>query len=280
MDFCQNGQCVYQQVSNSVYLKVLNPEKSWRKLKLGYSATNIWSPKVNTVSGGNNMLCITLSVPQGVPEWNKIQIRPQGSSPHAVILSNYISAGIGTAASQICIPVSAFGSFDFTQIAYFEFPFSNGANPFEIHVHRIEFTGGSTPFVWFGSPKTDNLHDGQGGSSSALIASLISSAGCGATKNDVESTVDLQENQKMTFRTYPNPFEEKIFMEVTVEESSILILDVFNINGQRLATIFEGEIAAYGSQTFEFASAAGSDVLIIRLQTPKQVLYSKAVMVK
>jgi hypothetical protein len=60
-------------------LKVINPAKSWRKLKLGYSSTSLWTPTQNVTAGGNNQLCVTLRT-VGTPEWSKIQIRPQGTS--------------------------------------------------------------------------------------------------------------------------------------------------------------------------------------------------------
>jgi len=176
IDACVQNTCAYQQISGSPYLKVVNTQKSWKKLKFGYDPGSLFSPKQNVSSGGNNQLCITLRDPLGTAEWNKIQIRPSGSSSAQVTLSNHVPAQPGTDWFTICIPMSAFNSFNFTQLSFMELPYSNGADAFEIHIKNIKFIGGSSPFLWFGDAKTDNYHDGNTGSS--LITALIAGAPC------------------------------------------------------------------------------------------------------
>jgi hypothetical protein len=169
------------------YLKVTCPDTKFRKLKLGYSTSSLYTPKVNVTAGGNNTIEIVLkSVTASIP-WTKIQIRPQGVSTNAVNLSTYIAAATSEVDNfkRIRIPLSAFTGVDFTQIANLEFPYSAGAGIFEIHLKSVEFTGGSTPLLWFGGSKTNNIHDGLGGSGQ-LNAELVTGNTSGKTITQVE----------------------------------------------------------------------------------------------
>lgn len=281
-DVCTGGQCSHQQIANEPpYLKVVNPARSWRKLKLGYSATNIWTPKWNVTTGGNNTVCITLRDPLGTAEWNKIQMRPQASSANAVVLGNYLpETGIGSAWTTLCIPLSAFNGFNFTQISYFEFPFSNGANAFEIHIQKIEFTGGTTPFLWFGDTKTDNYHDGQSGSQSALIAQLIPGQSCASAKQPGMQQPTYSESEN-TLLAYPNPFRESLTLEFTLSETSPANLAIYHPTGQLIETVFDGEASAGELHQFTYhPSATAGGLLLYRLQTIRGVQYGKVMLAR
>mgnify|MGYP000051506614 CR=1 FL=1 len=283
-DLCTSGQCSHQAITNeSAYLKVVNPARSWRKLKLGYSPTNIWSPKLDVTASGNHTVCITLRDPLANAEWSKIQMRPQASSANAVALGSYLpQGGVGNAWTTICIPLSAFNGFNFTQISYFEFPFSNGANMFEIHVRKIEFIGGTTPFLWFGGAKTDNYHDGQSGSSSALIAQVVPGQACGSAKQDEQDANPLSQSESdISFHAYPNPFNEELNIEFTLTKTSNAKLEIYNLTGQLLGVLYEGEVKANEFQKFTFNSASlPNGMLIYRLQTDDAAYYGKAMLVR
>ena len=51
-------------------------------------------------------------------------------------------------------------------------------------------------------------------------------------------------------KAYPNPFSDKINFVVTNPESRKGTLEVYNLSGQRLATVYNGIIPA-GTQVFE-----------------------------
>jgi hypothetical protein len=255
----------------------VNPAKSWRKLKLGYSSTNLYSPMQNVTSGGNNQLCITLrSV--GTPEWNKIQVRPQGSSTAAVSLGSYISGAVASF-TTFCIPLSAFSGYNFSSISYMEIPYSNGANPFEIHISKIEFKGGTTPFLWFGDPKTNNIHDGQSGSTSALIATLVPGTSCSSAKMaDGEATVRSGE----TFITAsPNPFKDQLNFEFSVSSDTEVLLEIFNVTGSKLATVFEGKVEAGHVLQKSFSPAGlSTGIYIYHLRTNEIVVTEKVMLTR
>jgi hypothetical protein len=75
--------------------------------------------------------------------------------------------------TKLSIPLSDFDpSIDFTKITHLEFPYSASAGNFELAIKKVEFTGGTTPYLWFGENKLNNAHNGNGGSGE-LVASLV-----------------------------------------------------------------------------------------------------------
>lgn len=146
------------------YILVTNTFTGYRKLKFGYSPTSLYNPAQNVVAGGNTNLEIVLRDVTGGADWSKIQIRPGGAGTLA--LSSYVSAagGVGSEWATLNIPLSDFSSsVNFAAVANLEFPYSANAANFQLAIKSIRFTGGTTPFVWFGFGKNDNKHNGNGG---------------------------------------------------------------------------------------------------------------------
>ncbi len=155
------------------HLLVINNQTGYRKLKLGYHKTNLYSPGVNVIAGGNTMMEITLRDVNGNADWSKIQIRPAGIGSLCLLPYVNNAGGIGTDWKTISIPLSDFdNAVPFNSIANIEFPYSASAPEFQLAVRSISFTGSTSPFIWFGYGKTDNLHNGNGGSGE-LVASLF-----------------------------------------------------------------------------------------------------------
>ncbi len=281
-DHCTADDCVANFCVNTPgggsepsYLHVVNTSKSWRKLKLGYSSTSLFSPKNDVKAGGNTMMCVTLRGTAST-EWSKIQIRPQGSVSSPVSLGAY---GLGESFMEICIPLTAFGSVDFTKLTLIEIPYSKGAAAFEIDIQKIEFRGGATPFLWFGDPKTDNIHDGQSGGTSSLYAELVEGGPCGAEKMTHEESASF--NNKMHMNAYPNPFSDKLNIEFTLTEGSKAALEIYNAAGQKLATLFDGYAGASELVKVEYnAGEVAGGMVIYRLQTEQGAWFSKAMLVK
>ncbi|GIV33050.1 MAG: hypothetical protein KatS3mg031_0585 [Chitinophagales bacterium] len=241
LDLCDQGTCIYTPLdSEPSYLHIINPAKSWRKLKLGYSSS-LWSPKQNVTASGNTQMCITLRS-TGTVEWNKLQVRPQGSSSGAVVLGNYIS-GSQPDWTTICIPLGHFNTGVFSSLSFIEIPYSDGANAFELDIQKIQFTGGTYPFLWFGDPHTSNVHDGQSGSNSALIANLIQGYPCASPKREA------QEHNRFTdpevyLHAYPNPFEHKLRIEFSLPITEKVLLEFIAIDGRKVAKLYEGPVEA------------------------------------
>jgi len=170
---------------------VVSHVPGYRKLKLGYDNIGLYHANKNVVAGGNDMLEITFRNYYREADWTKIQIRPNGSVANPLSLKSYIDKASGYTYplyeyQTIKIPLSDFDpSIDFTQLILLEFPYSNNAGYFKLGIEKIIFTGGTTPFLWFGDTKTDNIFDG-GGVGGQLLAKLYP-----GTTQDNNYTVDF-----------------------------------------------------------------------------------------
>ncbi|GAL87632.1 pentaxin [Sporocytophaga myxococcoides] len=176
----------------------------YKKLKLGYDNIGLYHANKNVVAGGNTTLEIALKNYQRGVEWDKIQIRPNGSTINPLSLKNYVGNTMDypmTFAKTIKIPLSDFDpSIDFSQLILLEFPYSNNAGYFKLGIEKILFTGGITPFLWFGDTKVDNTFDG-GGVGGQLIASLFP-----AISSDIISKVEFFDGTIKIGETTTPPF--------------------------------------------------------------------------
>ncbi|MFA0963921.1 T9SS type A sorting domain-containing protein [Roseivirga sp. BDSF3-8] len=146
-------------------LRVENVRNEWNKLKLGNNPSSFWDPQIDVTIGGNTLLEIEFRVSEGSPDMSRVQIRPNGYSGNPVSFANYLPQDFayGFDWYTISIPLADFDSLiDFTSVYLLQIPYSNMAGTFVMEFRSIEFTGGSTPYVWFGEGKRDNIHDGQG----------------------------------------------------------------------------------------------------------------------
>lgn len=80
---------------------------------------------------------------------------------------------------------------------------------------------------------------------------------------------------------YPNPFNDKLNIEFSLPEDSRAKLEIFNVAGQVIATLFDGEVKANEEYKFEFTpNGISRGVIFYRLQTETQTYYDKVVMMK
>lgn len=144
------------------HVRVTNPVLGWNRLNFGYNAANLWNPPNNVTAGGNTTLRITLKDFGGGAQWSKLWIYPQGDNASGVRIGSWLS---GSAAdwTEVVIPLSAFANPGlFSAMSHLSLPFSDNAAAFDIGISRVEFTGGTTPFLWYGGSHTDNALDGTG----------------------------------------------------------------------------------------------------------------------
>ncbi len=91
--------------------------------------------------------------------------------------------------------------------------------------------------------------------------------------NDLPSKIALKQN-------YPNPFNPTTTIEYTLNETSDVTLEVFNMTGQRVAVLENGSRSA-GTHTISFdASSLASGVYMYRLQAGNTVLTRKMTLIK
>jgi len=102
---------------------------------------------------------------------------------------------------------------------------------------------------------------------------------CPANKSDVADGAG--QRQEFSLKAYPNPFSERLHIEFTLVKDSRVKLEIFSITGQRLASLFEGDVKGGEIQKFEYAPGSNCDCMVIyRLQTKDGAYFGKAVMVK
>lgn len=177
------------QVTNpttTAYLDVNNTQTGWVKLKIGYTVGNLWSPMQNPTASGNNTLEITLKDFDNNANWSSIRLYPQGNTTNPINLATYWAAGqnLGDGWKKISIPLAAFVNISFSSLSYIEFPSSNNAGNFHLGIREIKFTGGTTPFVWFG--ETHPNISTNAGENGAIPATFVPAATSNITINRVE----------------------------------------------------------------------------------------------
>jgi hypothetical protein len=75
----------------------------------------------------------------------------------------------------------------------------------------------------------------------------------GSVNKAISSTQETVQSQTTTVKAYPNPFSDKINFVVTTPISGKGTLEVYNMMGQKVKTVYQGFISA-GSQTFQMSS--------------------------
>lgn len=173
--------------TSAAYLSVNNTQTGWVKLKMGYNPDNLWSPMQNAVAGGNNTLEITLKDIGGNANWSSIKLCPQGNTNNCINMATYWAAGqnLDDGWRRISIPLSDFDlSINFSSISYIEFPHSANAGAFNLGIRDIAFTGGTTPFVWFGASHLNISTNATEGS--AIPSTLVQPASSEATISRVD----------------------------------------------------------------------------------------------
>lgn len=99
------------------------------------------------------------------------------------------------------------------------------------------------------------------------------------TATDTEPGPDLPERVAL-HQNYPNPFNPVTQIEYELPASQDVRIEVFNVQGQRVATLVNGSQSA-GTQQVSFdASSLSSGVYLYRLTTPEQTLTKKMLLVK
>jgi len=102
------------------------------------------------------------------------------------------------------------------------------------------------------------------------------------SKRDEGEQLSVQPDENETvLKAYPNPFSDRLIIEFMVIEDTKATVEIFNVSGQRLATLFDGNVRASELYKAEFKpERVSSGVIIYKLRTEKETTYGKAVMVE
>ncbi|MEW6508294.1 MAG: YCF48-related protein [Bacteroidota bacterium] len=96
----------------------------------------------------------------------------------------------------------------------------------------------------------------------------------------IESCVDNITSNYLLFQNYPNPFNPTTRIEFSIPFESKIKLEVYDLLGQKVATLFNG-IKPAGQFKFDFVAAhLSTGIYIYRLTTPTQILSRKMIFLK
>jgi PKD repeat protein len=112
---------------------------------------------------------------------------------------------------------------------------------------------------------------------------LIAVNDCG--RDTIFKTIDLrsvatkdEEALKMNFQCFPNPFEQDLGVQFTLNESSKLSLQIYDTQGRLVQNVFENTLYTEGSHRFPIDLKTDvKGILILRLKTEKAVVYKQVV---
>ncbi|GAB5410381.1 MAG: hypothetical protein BalsKO_27460 [Balneolaceae bacterium] len=96
------------------------------------------------------------------------------------------------------------------------------------------------------------------------------------------SNEEMDEPLKLELeQNYPNPFNPSTTISYSLQNTGIVKLEVFNIQGQRVASLVDGKQQQQGSHEITFdASSLSSGIYIYRLETATQTLTRQMVLIK
>ncbi|MBT5528281.1 MAG: T9SS type A sorting domain-containing protein, partial [Cytophagia bacterium] len=94
-----------------------------------------------------------------------------------------------------------------------------------------------------------------------------------------EESLIIADEGVMSLKAYPNPFKGMANIEFSVPESGKATVEVYNIVGKRVATLFEGEVEKGNSYTEVFhAGELSTGIYLIRLSTATESLVERIIL--
>jgi hypothetical protein len=100
----------------------------------------------------------------------------------------------------------------------------------------------------------------------------------GACDGDAMEPIDMEDLYGLTLNAYPNPFNENTTISFTVSSNNQVSLDLYNVKGDKIKTIFSGQTEINNIYTFDLvAGNIPAGVYMVRLTTPAEVKYIKLV---
>tara|TARA_R110000868_G_scaffold368227_4_gene631275 strand:- start:11742 stop:14144 length:2403 start_codon:yes stop_codon:yes gene_type:complete len=176
--------------------------------------------------------------------------------------------------------LSYYSTFDFTVSdaeAKFDFPSGNEVKvyPFQIGVNDNDATSRDAQFTY--SPKGGQ--DDWWNTPARWASIAFVGIDAYVVSNEEENSKEL--NTFKLDQNYPNPFNPTTNIKFSLANTSDVTLEVFNMLGQKVATLLQNEKMTSGqhSQAFD-ASSLASGMYVYRLSTPSFVQSRKMMLIK
>ena len=112
----------------------------------------------------------------------------------------------------------------------------------------------STDFTGLAAGSNISIKVKKDGCVSAATSCSSASATCDPPGSRITNTnvMESSQPQQTTVKAYPNPFSDRVKFMVTSEVAGNGNLEIYNMMGQKIKTVYQGYIAA-GTQTFELS---------------------------
>ena len=101
-----------------------------------------------------------------------------------------------------------------------------------------------------GVPKKTYYCNVNDGSSNFLCAFILPAASSKGETDDIDFL--FNDATSTSVNVYPNPVSDKAYVNITTNEAAEAMVELYNINGQKVATIFDGTLSA--TNQFEFST--------------------------
>jgi hypothetical protein len=97
-------------------------------------------------------------------------------------------------------------------------------------------------------------------------------------------TVDVEVSLQTPFdvsKPYPNPFRGRATMDVTVREAQEVTVDVYNVLGQRVRTLYRGQIEANDTKQLQLnGRRLSSGLYFVRVRGEDFSVHRRAMLVR
>jgi hypothetical protein len=115
-------------------------------------------------------------------------------------------------------------------------------------------------------------------SQSDVATYLKKGAELGACDGDAMQPIDMEDLYGLTLSAFPNPFNENTTISFTVSQSNEATLELYNVKGDKIKTIYTGETEINHIYTFDLIPGnIPAGVYMVRLTTQGDVKYIKLV---
>jgi hypothetical protein len=97
----------------------------------------------------------------------------------------------------------------------------------------------------------------------------------------ITSTQSIISTQHLSVTTYPNPFTDKIKFSIVSPISGKASLDIYNVMGQKLATIYQGYLFAGRGEVIDYnVPSIYKSTLIYNLKVGDKQVNGKLIQIK
>ena len=91
----------------------------------------------------------------------------------------------------------------------------------------------------------------------------------------LKTTENAQSNGEFSLMVYPNPFTDHLYFDLQLQEDAKVILEVYNVSGAKLATVFSENVKALTNYRIEYhPQMVSSQILIYRVYINGKIYFT------